>query len=174
MEFLLLLAAAILIIKGGPLAIRSLRRFMFSRYRGDHVARHFGKIPGIRLELVKEVSNRRNNPPTDFSAWEVLATFAYMLSREDVASVFQVAKLFGDQGWKGKYNIELLDKLEQTALAFSAKNHKKHTRKLFQFGQRIAEKYQIDDWAERFAKRYEHEISVMHVKEFDRNRRWTP
>lgn len=153
MEILFVILTMIVILWGVYFLTRRMLQFFFDRNPQDHLTRYFKRFPDIRLEQVNNVSNRIIEPPLDFSAWEMVATFAYMLSKEIVSDTLRAAISFGDQGWEEKYRFDFFDKMEQTARAIALHGKGRDARDLGRLGQRIAKHYMVDEWEERFASR---------------------
>lgn len=166
--FALIYIAAIYIIY---YAVRLLLQFLFGDISKNWVSLIYKNHSEVNLAKVNNFIAAGNLPNEDFSHWEMVAIFGSLLSEEDVSAVVKKAEIYGDQGWEKMFDYDFYNEIANVARKVSSKGKKKNARKLLMFGQRLAQLYNEQEWAERYFQMLNREHAERTDLEWDASRR---
>ena len=158
-------------VVGGSYAIyygvRFLLKSIFEREPKNWVTQNYKKHSGVNFGKVNRVITGGIPPTEELSHWEMVAVFGLLLLKTEVPDVIRKAEIFGNQGWRKKFNYDFYDEIALIAKKISAQGYKKNARELIMFGQRLAEMYDERYWVEQYRKILDEELAELSDLEWD-------
>jgi hypothetical protein len=146
-------------------------RILFERKPKNWIIQNYKNHSGVDLHKVESFIANENPPAEEFSPWEMVAVFGWLLVKGNITDVVQKAAVFGNQGWRKNFNYDFYNEMVQIAKKLSLQGDEYSARKLMMFGQRLAEMYEERSWAEQYKKILDEQLVKEAYLEWDTSRK---